>query len=105
VETCSALNDTGIAEAWAHVEEFRKRFTENGWIAARRAEQAKEWMWAEIRESLTASLSDNKAVKARLKELEAAVVNGEAAAGDAAQEIVSLFLGPDGQGAKPGGNE
>jgi LAO/AO transport system kinase len=103
-QTCSALNGTGIAEAWARVEEFRRRFTKNGRIAARRAEQAKEWMWAEIRESLTASLRDDEAVKARLPELEAAVVNGEAAAGDAAQEVVSLFLGSDRRGAKPRGN-
>jgi hypothetical protein len=48
-------------------------------------------------------LSDDEAVKARLTELEAAVVNGETAAGDAAQEIVSLFLGPDRRGAKPRG--
>ena len=103
VEICSALNGTGIAEAWGHVEQFRRRFTENGWIAVRRAEQAKQWMWAEIRESLTASLSDDETVKSRLKELEAAVVNGEAAAGDAAQEIVSLFLDSDRRGAKPRG--
>jgi LAO/AO transport system kinase len=105
VATCSAQNGTGIAEAWARVEEFRRRFTENGWIEARRAEQAKEWMWAEIRESLTASLRDDEAVKARLPALEAAVIKGEAAAGDAAQEIVSLFLGSDRSGAKPRGNK
>lgn len=94
VETCSALSGKGIAETWLQVERFRDRFTRNGAIAARRAAQAREWMWSEIRDLLIASLVDSDAIQARLAELEKAVVKGTVSPAQAAQEVVDQFLRP-----------
>ncbi|HEY5701605.1 MAG TPA: methylmalonyl Co-A mutase-associated GTPase MeaB [Gammaproteobacteria bacterium] len=93
VETCSALTGKGIAEAWASVEQFRERFTQNGGIGERRAAQAREWLWSEIRDLLASALLNSDEVKTRIGELEAAVVNGTLSATQAAQEIVDRFLG------------
>lgn len=92
VEVCSALEGKGIAEAWRHVEIFRERYTGDGSIAARRAEQARSWLWSEITEGLSEALKSDEAILARLRELEPQVVSGEMAVSDAAAEIVELFL-------------
>src|SRR5262249_19708470 len=47
VHVCSALEGRGIAEAWAAVGRFRAALGEVG-KAARRAEQAKAWLRAEL---------------------------------------------------------
>lgn len=96
VETCSAVTGEGIPETWSHVERFRARFTRDGGIAARRAAQAREWLWSEIRDLLTASLVESEDLKARLFDLENAVVEGRVSATRAATEIVEQFLGRGG---------
>lgn len=92
VRTCSALTGQGVAEAWSLVEDFRARFSSNGGIAERRAAQAREWMWSEIRDLLTSALTESDAVKRRLGELEDAVVKGTVPATQAARDIVDRFL-------------
>jgi len=92
VDTCSALSGKGIAETWSRVEHFRDQFARNSDIAARRAAQARQWMWSEIRDLLTASLMESEAVQTRLAELEVAVVKRTLSATQAAQEIVNQFL-------------
>ena len=92
VDTCSALTGKGIAGAWSQVERFRDRFTATGEIAARRAAQAREWMWSEIRDLLTESFAESSVVQARLAELEDAVVTGAISPTQAAREVVDQFL-------------
>ena len=99
VEICSALEGKGIARAWRHVEDFRQKFTKNGSIARRRGEQARAWLWNEIREGLSAALMSDKSVAARVRQLESGVVSGKVAVADAAAEVVDLFLHPA-EGAK-----
>jgi len=55
VTTASALNGDGVAEVWATVERFNAAVGEKG-IARRRAEQARDWMWNEVGETLLAQL-------------------------------------------------
>lgn len=92
VEVCSALEGTGIAEAWRHVQSFRRRFTGDGSIARRREEQARAWLWSEIREGLSAALMSDQSVAARVRELESGVISGEVPVADAAAEVVEYFL-------------
>ena len=92
VETCSALQGKGIAEAWRQVEAFRQRFSKDGSIARRRAEQARAWLWNEIREGLSAALMSDETVAQRVRELESGVVSGKVSVADAAAEVVDAFL-------------
>jgi LAO/AO transport system kinase len=92
VETCSAVEERGIAEAWREVGSFRKRFTQDGSIARRRGAQARAWLWNEIREGLSAALMSDRSVAARVRELESGVVSGNVAVADAAAEVVDSFL-------------
>ncbi len=93
VRSCSALDGTGIAEAWDAVGRFRAALGKEG-LTARRSNQAKAWLKAELADSLLAALARHPQVKGRLPELEAKVAAGNATPGGAARELLVGFLGP-----------
>lgn len=93
VQQCSALKGTGIAEAWETVGAYRTALEPTGEIAARRAEQARAWMWSEISDGLMAEFRTAGDVQARLAALEAQVVAGEITPTTAARELLKAFLG------------
>lgn len=92
VATCSALTGKGIADAWQWVETFNATMEPAGAIAARRAAQAREWMWSEIREGLLSTLKASPGVAARLPELEAEVAAGQITPAAAARKLLEAFL-------------
>jgi len=92
VATCSALTGTGIAEAWQWVGTFRTTMEPMGAIAARRATQARAWMWSEIREGLIDTLKANPNVAACLPALEADVGAGRITPAAAARRLLDAFL-------------
>ncbi len=83
VQVCSALEGTGIPEAWATIERFRATLGDAA-IAGRRAGQAKAWLRAELSDSLLAALAGHPQVRDRLPALEAEVAAGRLAPGAAA---------------------
>lgn len=92
VATCSALTGKGIGEAWQQVETFRATMEPSGAIARRRAAQACEWMWSEIREGLMSTLKASRGVARRLPELEAEVAAGRITPAAAARKLLEAFL-------------
>ena len=93
VQQCSALKGTGIAEAWKAVGAYRAALEPAGEIAARRAEQARAWMWSEISDGLMAEFRAQDGVQEQLAALEARVVAGEITPTTAARELLAAFLG------------
>ena len=89
----SALEGTGIDELWSTVEEFRAALDTSGELERRRAEQAREWMWSEVSESLMDALRHHERVSGMVDRLEAAVTAGELAPAAAAKEILDAFQG------------
>ncbi|UCH75739.1 MAG: methylmalonyl Co-A mutase-associated GTPase MeaB [Rhodospirillales bacterium] len=96
VATCSALTGKGIDEAWIWVETFRATLEPTGAIAARRAAQARAWMWSEIREGLTETLVASPHVAACLPALEADVAAGRITPAAAARTLLETFIGKSG---------
>jgi LAO/AO transport system kinase len=92
VVTCSALTGKGIEEAWQWVETFRATMDPAGAIAARRAVQARAWMWSEIREGLTETLKANPGVAECLPALEDDVGAGRITPAAAARKLLDAFL-------------
>ena len=92
VATCSALTGKGIAEAWRRVEDFREIMTARDAIAARRAAQARQWMWAELSDSLLAGLKENPAVREKLAALEEEVVAGRVTPTAAARQLLAAYV-------------
>jgi LAO/AO transport system kinase len=89
--TCSAETGEGVGHLWEVVDRFRERTTASGAFAARRRQQAREWLRALIDEQLRAAFYDRAAVRGALPGIEAAVMDGELPATAAARRLLALF--------------
>ena len=92
VQTCSARDNKGIAEAWEVVERYQETVAASGLLEARRAEQARSWMWSEVRESLMADLTGDPGVREHIAELEDAASDGRVSAAAAAERLLRIYL-------------
>jgi LAO/AO transport system kinase len=92
VRTCSARAGGGIAEAWQSVLDYRATLEASGEFAARRAAQARAWMWSEVNDSLVAALQGDPEVRRALPALEAATSAGRLPPTLAARQLLELFL-------------
>jgi LAO/AO transport system kinase len=88
----SALEGAGIDDLWSRVEEFRSTLDATGELDRRRAEQAREWMWSEVSESLMDALRSDERVADLADRLEAAVTAGDLPPAAAARQILDAFL-------------
>jgi GTPase len=91
VVTYSALTGNGIADLWDQVLAHKQKMTDSGELAARRREQQVKWMWSMLEERLTARLRGDPAVRAKLKQAEAAVAAGKLTPTLAVEEIAKLL--------------
>jgi LAO/AO transport system kinase len=91
VREVSAVNGKGIAELWQAVDAAAKKAEANGERAARRAAQARSWLWSELSESLLAALKAHPEVAGRLPELETQVACGRVSPPAAAQLLLAAF--------------
>jgi len=85
----SAQEENGLAEAWAEMRALVDWRRAEGHFARRRAEQARGWFEAEVRQGLLARLADDPAVTARMAALGAEVAAGRAEPASAAAEILA----------------
>jgi LAO/AO transport system kinase len=85
---CSALTGRGIGEVWAAVEEHQEAIASSGEKDRRRAEQAREWMWSEVTETLLERLRGDQAVAALIAPLERDVERGVLSPAAAAHRIL-----------------
>jgi LAO/AO transport system kinase len=88
VQTASALTGDGIDAVWATIEEFTATVRASGGLDARRGEQAREWMWSEVSETLLERLRADTRVRAELDALEAEVVAGRISPTAAARRLL-----------------
>lgn len=95
VEACSAHTGAGIPETWETIGRYRETLDASGELAARRAAQARTWMWSETTDNLVAALREHPAVRERLPELEAAVTEGRIPPTLAARRLLAAFLGEE----------
>ena len=96
VMTCSALAGQGIAEVWEAVGRFRAALGGSGELEAKRAGQARSWMWNEVNESLLAALKADPGVAQELAGLEAEVMAGKVTPTEGARRLLEGFFGgPD----------
>ena len=92
VATCSARDNEGIDAAWDAVLRHQAALEDSGELAARRAEQARAWLWSEVQDSLIADLRDKFGTGDLIDELEAAVVEGTMPATTAADTLLEHYL-------------
>jgi len=93
VLSCSAFEKRGIDAVWDTIGAHRTAMEKNGTRGARRAEQARAWLWSEIRETLIDAFRANPQVRAELPDLEARVTSGGLIPTAAARTLLGHFLG------------
>jgi LAO/AO transport system kinase len=92
VQTCSARDGTGIAEAWEVALRHREMLDASGQFTARRAAQARDWMWSEVNENLITALQSDPGVRKQIPALEAAASEGRIPPTIAARQLLEIFL-------------
>ncbi len=91
VITYSALTGNGIADLWAQVMAHKEKMAASGELEQRRRDQQVKWMWTLLEERLTARLRSDASVRAKVKQVEAAVAAGTLAPTIAVDEIAQLL--------------
>jgi len=95
VLTTSALDKTGLADAWNALETFQATMQGNGGWQARRQHQRHSWFLAEVNQALHERFFQQEAVKAVLPQLEQDVLSGTLAPTKAAFDLLELALKAD----------
>jgi LAO/AO transport system kinase len=88
---CSALTHTGIDEVWRTVIAQQETVTASGERDARRAAQARDWMWSEVTDTLIERVRHDRAVRALITPLEKEVEAGRITPAAAAARILDAL--------------
>jgi LAO/AO transport system kinase len=64
----------------------------SGQFTARRATQARDWMWSEVNDNLTLALQSDPQVRKQIPALEAAASEGRIPPTIAARQLLEIFL-------------
>ena len=91
VMACSALQGEQTEEIWGLILKYQKSQQTDNQIEKNRAEQARNWMWNEIRNGLVERLKADSTVAKKAAELEQAVTNNTLSPTTAADELMDLF--------------
>ena len=87
----SAHTGVGMDTLWRHVSELQTARRTDGRFAARRREQALNWMWELVNANLLAEFRRHPAVCAALPQTVAAVTESQLAPASAARALLDLF--------------
>lgn len=87
----SALEEAGLATAWAAMQDLAAWRRSHGFFAANRAEQARAWFVEEVRLGLLARLGADPAIRERMAVLGDAVAAGQTAPARAAAEMLAAL--------------
>lgn len=91
VGICSALDGTGIAEAWETIERYRAHAEANGYFEAQRRAQRKGALHRYLGDLLRQHFFAHPALKEHLHRLEASVGDGTMSPYEAARELVDRY--------------
>jgi LAO/AO transport system kinase len=98
----SALEGSGVGEAWMALCELRRSLADEGFLSRLREDQARRWFWSEVQAVLGEAISGDAAAAGEARRVEADVIAGQALPHAAARELVAAVFGRlDGQGASP----
>lgn len=77
VELCSALQNTGIEEAWNIIESFLVKTKSTGYFEENRKRQTKDWFYKFLNHQVLTSFYEGNGIAEKLKSIEQQVLNGE----------------------------
>jgi LAO/AO transport system kinase len=89
--TVSALEDSGLAQAWVEMRTLTEWRRANGHWDQNRAEQARHWFENEVRQGLLAALTENPDMRAKMRAAGDAVAQGQATPDAAAAALLAVL--------------
>ena len=93
----SAIDGTGIVEAWTAISDLAAHRRTSGFLSGRRSAQAQAWFEDEVRQGLLRRLERDPQAEEAMARLRAEVAEGRRSPGAAAAEALSFISGvPDG---------
>lgn len=95
VVTCSAIENSGIAEVWEMIRNFVDFTKSNGYFASKRNSQSKYWMYESINEYLKTNFYQNDKIKSQLVQAENDVLNNKISSFIAAKNLLDSYFGED----------
>jgi len=95
VQTCSALEGSGIKQIWEQIEAYVSFTRNNGFWDTNRSEQALYWMHQTISNELGNRFYDNPIIRQSLENTEHAVLSGTLDSFSAANSLLELFYHSD----------
>jgi LAO/AO transport system kinase len=101
----SAARGEGIAQFWSMVTRFRELQQGNGRFAARRQQQALDWMWERIDAGLKRDFRQHPQVRQMLPDLLRQVSEGRVPASTAARQLLHAWRGDSNDAAVGDGGE
>ncbi|WP_038144493.1 methylmalonyl Co-A mutase-associated GTPase MeaB [Thioclava atlantica] len=87
----SAIEEAGLEKAWEEMRALAQWRRETGHFDRCRAEQARHWFEAEVREGLLARLREDPQIRAKMRELGDAVAEGRSAPSAAAAAMLGTL--------------
>jgi LAO/AO transport system kinase len=85
----SALERTGITEVWDAIEKLVHERKSSGAFAEQRAIQAREWMWAEVTDTLVERVRADSTLRQEIDQLENDVAAGRMSPAAAARRVLA----------------
>ena len=92
VETCSALNQTGINMVWTSITDYIAKVKANGYFAANRQNQSVQTMMDSIMQKLGDSLFQQVEIKKLLEIYKTEILSNKLSAYVASQQILDKYL-------------
>ena len=92
VLTCSAVTMDGIEDIWQTILDHKKKLEASGELGEKRKNQALDWMWALVEESLRSRFYNNPGVQRALPKIIEAVEHQTLAPTAAAHELLNLHF-------------
>lgn len=92
VGIASALQKTGIGEAWNMIADYVKATTKSGYLAHRRRAQNQAVLYETIKESLLSGFFDDKTIKEELNFYKTQIEKGKINPYAAAQNLINIYI-------------
>ncbi len=95
VETCSAVDNSGLMAIWENIESYVSLTQDNGYYFSRRKDQARFWMREAINSRLMRNFYNSDEVRDNLTLLENQVLDDKISSFAAANKLLSIYYKSD----------
>lgn len=89
----SASENIGMDEVQQKIDEYHRLLKASEALQKRRQQQAKEWLWNEMREQLLVKLNNDNSVAQAVEKMAQQIISGKLPASAGARKLISQFIG------------